>query len=173
MEIKKITNENDILYHKIYILLCDIFPNMMTYWSFKLYDVHGIIDNDNIVGFVLLKIHNNEFEYDSDNVSESVLNSDSDEIEQIENNKKITIISIGIDKNHRRKGYGDMCLKWIKNKYPKYQLNLHVSIKNFGAIKLYENNGFVVSVTKNKYYHETTFEPYIGDGVNAYEMIMK
>lgn len=95
-------------------------------------------------------------------------------IDEHNNDTKILVIaSLGVDEKYRRQGIAGAYIKWIKDMFPEYSINLNVSVKNFGAIELYKKHGFIISKTKKNYYHETTFEPYIGEGVDAHEMIYK
>lgn len=84
--------------------------------------------------------------------------------------KSMTIVSIGVDKTIQRKGIASAYINWIKTQYPFHSINLHVSIKNTGAIELYKKNGFEIQTTKIKYYSDTGFEPYVGDGIHAHYM---
>lgn len=146
MEFKQIVDENDILYHKAYILLCEIFPGMMPYWAFKNYDLTVAINKENtLTAFMLL--------------------------DHCQVKKLATIVSIGVDQKVRKCGIADAYIKWVKSLFPNYSIELHVSIKNTGAIKLYKNNGFQIAKTKEKYYMEHGFDPYVGKGVNAYLMV--
>jgi GNAT superfamily N-acetyltransferase len=175
LEFKEIDDEDDILFHKAYVMLCEIFPDMMPYWAFKNYDVTvAIKDGTHCVAFMLLKC------------SEDCISSEDEDDENCDqnnnnNNKNtakhpniytncVTIASIGVDEKYRKQGIATEYIKWVKKMYPTSSLNLHVSIKNLGAINLYKSHGFEIYKTKYGYYHETTFEPYIGEGINAYEM---
>lgn len=155
MQFIQIDDENDILFHKAYVMLCEIFPEMMPYWAFKNYSVTaGLNHENNCVAFMLYRC------------SDDVIDDDDDS-----SKKSLNIASIGVDPKYRRQGIADLYIKWIKNLFPQYSLNLHVSVRNIGAIKLYENNGFKISKTKKNYYDETNFEPYVKEGVDAYEML--
>jgi ribosomal protein S18 acetylase RimI-like enzyme len=152
----QIDDENDVLFHKAFVMLYEIFPEMLSYDRFRNYDVTvAVNDVGECVAFMLLRCPE-DLITDSDDVSEK---------------KTMNIASIGVDPEYRRQGIADAYIKWVKNLYPKYSFNLHVSIKNTGAIKLYENNGFVIKKTIRNYYTETNFEPYINEGVDAHLMV--
>ena len=88
-----------------------------------------------------------------------------------DDNKIISIVSLGIDEEYRNKKIGSQYIKWLKFMYPHCKLDLHVSIKNPNAIKLYENNNFKIVKTIENYYSTMLFEPYLGEGIHAYYMI--
>lgn len=200
---KHVYDENDVMYHYAYIMLCDIFPNMMPYWVFKNYTL-TIAQNqttNELVGFMLLESNyinnksNNfsestESTYQSDltsstelvDLSDSICSSGStDSIESIgstestesisDGDKIITIASFGICDKYRNKGIGDMYIKWLKMYYPNCPIDLHVSIKNINAIKLYEKHNFIINKTVKKYYTDMSYEPYTAEGVDAYYMV--
>lgn len=216
---KKINNENDVMYHCAYILLCNIFPNMMPYWAFKNYILTIAYDETNMavqtsdvlqtvnkcIGFMLLDTNNltnnttnnsinnssdsNVFDMldtssDSSEMSDALeisksdqsdkeLDKDSDKDSNKEqHNKKITtIVSLGIHPNYRKKGIADAYIKWVKKMYPSEIFDLHVSVKNSDAIKLYENNNFKSVKIEIKYYTDMSFEPYTGKGTDAHYMV--
>ncbi len=193
LEFKYIDDENDIMFHKAYVMLCEIFPGMMPYWAFKNYDITvALNEKHECVAFMLLKFSDddvNDSDYENISSIDSFDSLDSaDSADNVENNnmcdnknsdrnkssspsmKMVTIASLGVDIKYRRLGIADAYIKWMKELFSSHAFNLHVSIKNAGAIELYKKNGFEISKLKPKYYTETTFEPYIGEGTNAYQM---
>lgn len=153
-------DEDSILFHKAYIMLCEIFPKMMTYDFFRNFDVTVAIKNDECVGFMLLDIQ-------QDDITDVLTH-----LNKIEHAKEdiLIIASLGVDKKYRKHGIANAYIEWIKKEFPDHNISLHVSIKNTNAINLYKKNGFIVGRTKLEYYSPPTFEPYVGEGVNAYEM---
>lgn len=118
----------------------------------------------------LEKIQNNSNEEkDSSDTDELVSKSTSSSDDKNYNN--ITLLSIGIDKNERGNKFGYKCIEWLKKNYPNRKIELHVSIKNDVAINLYKKCGFKINSTETLYYEERNFEPYTGDGRNAYFMV--
>lgn len=171
--VESITDENSVIYHEVYIMLSNIFPNMMPYWAFRKYAITVAKNKDNqLVGFMLLKTH--------ENINDLI--SNSDDVKKIKNNltknlhesfltkKILSIISIGIDPKFRKQGYASQYIDIIKNHFSDYILHLHVSVKNTDAIKLYEKHNFVIGIMKEKYYEDHNFEPYTKEGTNAYQM---
>ncbi len=157
IKFKFIDNENDILFHKAYIMLCEIFGGMMPYRYFRQYEVSVALCNDQCVAFMLVKFPDDIIDSDEDNTKSNIIN----------------IASLGVLEKYRGKGIADKYIKWLKDLHPKNSFNLHVSVKNKTAINLYIRNGFKIINTKYKYYMEETFEPYIGEGINAHEMLCK
>lgn len=124
--------------------------------------VDDIIDNSS---------DDNDDENDDNNSNSTVLVSKSTGSSISTNADNIvTIGSIGIIESMRGKGIGDKYIKWLKHEFPDKQFELHVSIANTNAIKLYNKNGFKITNLRTKYYCDEGFEPYTGKGIDAYIM---
>lgn len=65
---------------------------------------------------------------------------------------KIDIMHIGIDKHHRKNGYGTMLVNYLKHIFKKKDLILEVSVLNLSAIEFYKANGFKQISVREKYY---------------------
>lgn len=183
---KFVYSENDPVFHKAYILCCEIFPKMMPYNCFREYNVTVALVNGEFIGFMLLGTNKKkEKSEDESNSSEEIISSeesDSSENSSLasvstnsDTDKKnfvptVTIASIGIAKNMRRRGIADKYIKWVKDLFPDKKLELYVSVNNSNAINLYLNNGFTIDYTQEKYYRDEGYEPYTGQGIDAHIM---
>lgn len=185
-------SEDSVLYHEAFIMCCKIFPGMMPYYYFRQYILTVCLQNDELIGFLLLRStneykniekkivqteNNNSSNNQSDNSEDSEndsLVSGSTELSNEENNipfHDINIATIGIKPEMRGKGIGDKYVKWIIDKFLGLRLVLHVSVNNTNAIKLYEKNDFKILNTEKKYYVEQGYEPYTGTGRDAHLMM--
>lgn len=75
------------------------------------------------------------------------------------------IAIFGLLKEHRNQNIGTLILKDIINKSieNKKHIKLHVNVHNMNAIKLYQNAGFKIIKTNQRYYD---------NGDNAYTMLL-
>lgn len=88
------------------------------------YSVLKIVENDFIVGFVVLE----------------------------KQDHNIHICSIGIHKQYQRLGLGTKLLTFIKNKYKNDTISLNVHVENKKGIGCYEKNGFEKKKLIKEYY---------------------
>lgn len=185
LDFRIIIDEDDILFHKAYIMCCEIFPGMMPYYFFRQYYVSVALLNNKIVGFMLLDFKSDSSSIDNKKITsinehdDSSKDSDLDELASKSTNsvnehptqkELITLVSIGVDKDMRGKKIGDEYIKWLKKHFQKKSIELHVSVKNTAAINLYLKHGFVVDTIEKLYYNDQGYEPYTGPGRDAYIM---
>ena len=64
------------------------------------------------------------------------------------------IMKIAVDKEQRKKGYGDKLLNYIFN-FVQMPIMLEVRENNIPAIKFYRKNGFEKIGVRKNYYHDT------------------
>ena len=64
------------------------------------------------------------------------------------------IMKIAVDKEQRKKGYGDKLLSYIFN-FAQMPIMLEVRESNIPAIKFYRKNGFEKIGVRKNYYHDT------------------
>lgn len=109
--------------------------NFSSYLSNDLYSQYVYIINDKIVGYVLITV-----------------------IDDL-----VEIHLLYVDNLFRNQKIGTKLMDYIINKYSNYRFLLEVSINNYIAIKLYENNNFKIINIRKKYY----------DDIDAYVMERK
>ncbi len=81
--------------------------------------------------------------------------------------QKMTIISLGVLKEYRNKGYGDVLIKEsIKTLKEHNEIILHVMVNNMNAIKLYKTNGFVIIKRLSNYYYQLNTDAFIMQKIN-------
>jgi ribosomal protein S18 acetylase RimI-like enzyme len=144
IKFKFISDENNPKYHLIYVMLCNIFPDMMGYKTFTRYTASIAHINNDHVAFTLLEF-------------DKLL-------------KSMTIVSLGVKEEYRGNKIGKLYINWIKSKYPDHDIYLHVSIRNENAVKLYKSTGFKIIKTQKEYYSDMGYEPYVKNGLDAYYM---
>lgn len=67
--------------------------------------------------------------------------------------REFTIVSVGVKKEARGKGYGKMLMNEVINRYPNVTLCLNVRVMNAPAQKLYKSLGFNdIELVKDYYY---------------------
>lgn len=103
----------------------------------------GILQNEKIIGFLMLAKVNDE----------------------------LLIVEIFVRKEHRGEGFGKMLFDHIFKLYKNVRFTLHVSTMNLIALQMYLKYDFVIVDTVQNYYIDTGIEPYTDEGVNAYYMI--
>lgn len=89
------------------------------------HEIYKINDNNNIVGFMVIKYHENE--------------------------NRVHIMSIGVLEEFRRKLFGSQFIKFIKENY-KSDITLYVQISNENAINFYKKNRFIIEKKITNYY---------------------
>ena len=87
--------------------------------------IFKISDNDNIIGFVVIQIINEQ--------------------------NRIHIMSIGIKETNQRSGYGTTVIQFLKNRY-KQNISLYVQVSNSKAVSFYQKNAFRIEETLDNYY---------------------
>ena len=75
-------------------------------------------------------------------------------------NMQFTIISIGVSRAFRGKGYGKLLLQAVLDKFKTREIFLHVRVQNKIAQKLYKSLGFEIKEIIKDYYHLLSDDAY-------------
>jgi len=127
IEINEASNKDFIIIENIGKELLPIYYKTFDLFVLLLgnHKIFKISDNDNIIGFAVIQIINEQ--------------------------NRIHIMSIGIKETNQRSGYGTKVIQFLKNKY-KQNISLYVQVSNSKAVSFYQKNAFRIEETLDNYY---------------------